>query len=112
MAAVRETEVTVAGVRSPVLEAGPPNAAEAVVYVHGNPGSRLDFRDLVARTGELARAIAPDMPGFGDADKPHPRDFQYTMENLGRHLVGTLERLGVERAAAWRASGRSEESLS
>jgi len=98
MAKVRETEVTVAGVRSPVLEAGPAGAKEAVVYVHGNPGSRLDFRDLVARTGELARAIAPDMPGFGDADKPHPRDFEYSAPALGSHLARMLEQLGVERA--------------
>jgi pimeloyl-ACP methyl ester carboxylesterase len=98
MAAVREIEVTVAGVRSLVLESGPPSAIEAVVYVHGNPGSRLDFRDLVARTGEFARAIAPDMPGFGDAGKPHPREFEYTVPNLGKHLAGILERLGIERA--------------
>jgi pimeloyl-ACP methyl ester carboxylesterase len=98
MAKVRETEVTVAGVRSPVLEAGPAGAKEAVVYVHGNPGSRLDFRDLVARTGELARALAPDMPGFGDAGKPHPRAFNYTAPGLGAHLAGMLEQLGVERA--------------
>jgi pimeloyl-ACP methyl ester carboxylesterase len=95
---IRETEVSVNGVRSPVLEAGPPGASEAVVYVHGNPGSRLDFRDLVARTGELARAIAPDMPGFGDADKPHPRDYKYRVRVLGAHLAALLERLGVRRA--------------
>jgi pimeloyl-ACP methyl ester carboxylesterase len=98
MAKVRETELTVAGVRSPVLEAGPAGAKEAVVYVHGNPGSRLDFRDLAARTGEFARAIAPDMPGFGDAGKPDPREFAYTAPALGAHLSRMLERLGVERA--------------
>lgn len=98
MAKVRETEVSVAGMRSPVLEAGPAGAREAVVYVHGNPGSRLDFRDLVARTGEFARALAPDMPGFGDAGKPHPRVFNYTALGLGVHLAGMLEQLGVERA--------------
>ncbi len=95
---IRETEVSVGGIRSPVLEAGPAGASEAVVYVHGNPGSRLDFRDLVARTGELARAIAPDMPGFGDADKPHPRDYKYRVRVLGAHLAAVLERLGVRRA--------------
>src|SRR5712671_2467909 len=98
MAKVRETEVSVNGIRSPVLEAGPAGATEAVVYVHGNPGSRLDFRDLVARTGEFARAIAPDMPGFGDADKPHPRDYKYRVRVLGAHLAAVLERLGVRRA--------------
>lgn len=98
MAAVRDSEVTVSGLRTPVLEAGPAGAAEAVVYVHGNPGSRLDFRDLVARTGDFARAIAPDMPGFGDADKPHPRDFKYRVRNMGAHLAAVVEQLGVRRA--------------
>jgi pimeloyl-ACP methyl ester carboxylesterase len=98
MAAVRESVVTVAGVRSPVIEAGPEGAAEAVVYVHGNPGSRLDFRDLVSRTGGLARAIAPDIPGFGDADKPHPRAFKYRVRAIGAHLAKMLEQLGVQRA--------------
>jgi pimeloyl-ACP methyl ester carboxylesterase len=88
----------VSGLRSPVLESGPPRAREAVVYVHGNPGSRLDFRDLVVRTGGFARAISPDMPGFGDSDKPHPRDFRYGVMSLGLHLARLLEQLGVERA--------------
>lgn len=98
MGALAETQVTVSGIRTPVLQAGPVEATEAVVYVHGNPGSRLDFRDLVARTGAFARAVAPDMPGFGDADKPHPRDFAYRARNMGRHLVDVLGQLGVRRA--------------
>jgi len=44
--------------------------AEAVVFVHGNPGPADDWRDLLARAGELGRAIAPDMPGYGRAGKP------------------------------------------
>lgn len=98
MAAVRESVVTVAGVRSPVIEAGPAGATEAVVYVHGNPGSRLDFRDLVSRTGDFARAIAPDIPGFGDADKPHPSEFKYRVRAIGAHLAKMLEQFGVTRA--------------
>lgn len=98
MAALRDGQVTVAGLRSPFIEAGPEGAAEAVVYVHGNPGSRLDWADLVARTGEFARAVAPDMPGFGAADKPHPRDFRYRARRLGAHLAAMLAQLGVRRA--------------
>jgi pimeloyl-ACP methyl ester carboxylesterase len=97
MGAVAERTVEVSGLRTPVLDAGPASD-EAVVYVHGNPGSRLDFRDLVERTGAFARAIAPDMPGFGDADKPHPRDFKYRVRTLGRHLAEVLGALGVRRA--------------
>ena len=69
-------EVLVRGVRSPVLTAGPPDGAEAVVFVHGNPGPADDWRDLLSRVGELGRAIAPDMPGYGHADKP--KDFSYS----------------------------------
>ncbi len=98
MGALAETAVTVSGIRTPVLQAGPAHAEEAVVYVHGNPGSRQDFRDLVARTGAFARAVAPDMPGFGDADKPHPRRFRYRVRTLGRHLAEVLGALGIRRA--------------
>lgn len=87
--------VTVSGITSPVLEAGP-HSKEAVVFVHGNPGSLEDFAPLVEKTGAFARAIALDMPGFGRADRP--RDFRYTVEGYGAHLGGALQALGVERA--------------
>ena len=34
-----ETSVIIDGIRSPLLEFGPANSDEAVVFVHGNPGS-------------------------------------------------------------------------
>jgi pimeloyl-ACP methyl ester carboxylesterase len=60
---IATVEASVRGVRSPVLTAGPPDGAEAVVFVHGNPGPADYWRDLLARAGELGRAIAPDMRG-------------------------------------------------
>ena len=67
---ISTVEVSVRGVRSLVLTAGPPDGAEAVVFVHGNPGPADDWRELLPRAGELGRAIAPDMPGYGRAGKP------------------------------------------
>ncbi|MGH7294227.1 MAG: alpha/beta fold hydrolase [Polyangiaceae bacterium] len=95
MAAIATTWETTAGVRSLVRQAGPRDASEAVVFVHGNPGSSEDWSDLLARTGEFARAIAPDMPGFGKADRP--RRFEYTVQGYARHLAGVIDGLGVER---------------
>lgn len=92
----RRGEVTVAGVRSPTLEAGPPDAPEAAVFVHGNPGSTHDWARLVEATGEHGRALALDFPGFGEADKPEA--FDYTIEGYAAHLNGALEQLGIERA--------------
>jgi pimeloyl-ACP methyl ester carboxylesterase len=96
LAPVTANTVTVAGVRSTCLTAGPADAEEAVVFVHGNPGPAEDWRRLVARTGAFARAVAPDMPGFGGADKP--ADFVYTVDGYARHLAGVLDGLGIQRA--------------
>ena len=93
---VRSFEAVVEGVRSPVIEAGPAGASEAVVFVHGNPGSRLDWHDLVSRTGAFARAVAFDAPGFGQADKP--RSFDATVSGYAAFIGGALDQLGIQRA--------------
>ena len=89
-------EVSVRGVRSPVLTAGPPDGAEAVVFVHGNPGPADDWRDLLTRAGELGRAIAPDMPGHGRAGKP--KHFSYSVDGYAGHLAALLDQLASPRA--------------
>jgi pimeloyl-ACP methyl ester carboxylesterase len=91
----RILEVSVNGVRSPVVEGGPADATEAVVFVHGNPGVAQDWLPLLSPTSEFARAIAITMPGYGDADKP--RDFPYTVQGYADHLAGALDQLGVTR---------------
>ncbi len=91
----RETSIDVAGVRSPVIEAGPQDAREAVVFIHGNPGSSRDWQALVERAGELGRAVAFDMPGFGQADKP--RDFKYEVPSYAAFIEGAREQLGIDR---------------
>ena len=95
LAPVTEGAVTVDGVRSPYLNAGPTDAPEAVVFVHGNPGPAEDWRRLVARTGAFTRAVAPDLPGYGGADKPDR--FDYTVDGYARHLGGILDELGLHR---------------
>ncbi len=91
----RARRIAVDGLSSPVIEAGPQDATEAVVFVHGNPGSSTDWTALVDATGELGRAVAVDMPGFGKADKP--RDFDYQVSGYADFLQGALTELGVER---------------
>jgi pimeloyl-ACP methyl ester carboxylesterase len=92
---LRHGEVTVNGVRSPVLEAGPVGAEEAIVFVHGNPGIAAHWTPLLEPAGAFARAIALDMPGYGGADKP--RDLPYTVDGYAAYLTGALNQLGVRR---------------
>jgi len=91
----RERRITVAGLSSPVIEAGPADAREAVVFVHGNPGSCTDWTGLVGAVGEHGRAVAFDMPGFGRAQKP--RDFDYQVGAYADFIQGALAELGIER---------------
>jgi pimeloyl-ACP methyl ester carboxylesterase len=93
---VETGEVVVDGVRSPLIQAGPADDSEAIVFLHGNPGSRLDWEALVSEVGEFGHAVAFDMPGFGQSDKP--RDFGYRIEDFAAYIEGALDELGVRRA--------------
>jgi pimeloyl-ACP methyl ester carboxylesterase len=87
--------VTCNGISSPLIQAGPADAETAVVFLHGNPGSSGDFRQLVAACGNQGRALAFDMPGFGQAGKP--ADFPYNVSGYAAHLDKLLVQLGVQR---------------
>ena len=91
---MEQATTTIAGLRAPILRAGAPST-EAIVFLHGNPGSGRDWQQLVEQTGAFARALAPDMPGFGQADKPG--DFDYTVEGYARYLEALLQAEGVQR---------------
>lgn len=86
--------VMINGVRTPVIDLGP-RGDEAVVFLHGNPGSGADWRDLAQAIAPFSRVVAPDMPGFGKADKPD--DFDYTVAGYAGHLEALLAALGIAR---------------
>jgi len=93
---VRRFRLDVEGVGTQVLEAGPESDSEAALFVHGNPGSRLDWEDLVTRTGaEGIRAIAFDLPGFGESDKP--ADFPATVPDYAAYIERARPLLGLDR---------------
>ncbi len=81
--------MAVDGIRSPVrvggLDSGPP-----VVFVHGN-NAGADWGPLMTPVAEYARVLAPELPGFGDADKP--ADWGYTVDHYAAHLDGLLQQI-------------------
>jgi pimeloyl-ACP methyl ester carboxylesterase len=96
-ASLRTTALTAAGIRTRVLQGGDNDkATEAVVFVHGNPGSCEDWRDLMGRLAPHMRVVAVDMPGFGRADKP--RDYPYSVMSGATFLGEALRELGVVNA--------------
>lgn len=92
---VGERRLRVGGVATRVLEAGPRAADEAIVFVHGNPGSARDWDALLARAGQLTRAVAFDVPGFGQADDGPSIDA--TIAGVARYVDGLLDELEIRR---------------
>jgi len=77
-------------------QAGPHQASEAVVFIHGNPGSAADFTALVDEAGSLRRAVAFDLPDFGESIAAP--GFAHTLAEYGTFVGDALEALGVRRA--------------
>lgn len=94
--AVQRSRIAVAGANPRLVGAGPSAASEAVVFVHGNPGSADDWERLVGAVGGSGRrALALDLPDFGETAAPP--GFEHTVPGYAAFLVAALEALGVER---------------
>jgi pimeloyl-ACP methyl ester carboxylesterase len=95
MPGVRSHELRAHGLRTRVLETGV-GEAEAVVFLHGSPGSANHWDDLLPRVGAFSRAVAFDLPGFGSADRP--ADWEYSPNSYATFIAGLLSELGIGRA--------------
>jgi pimeloyl-ACP methyl ester carboxylesterase len=71
---------------------GPP-----VVALHGWPGSRRDYRDVVARLAGAADVVAPDLRGFGDSDRHAADSEAYSAGGQAASVLGLVEELGLDR---------------
>jgi pimeloyl-ACP methyl ester carboxylesterase len=114
--------VEVGGTRTRLRTAGPQEARDAVVFVHGNPGSADDWDALVDAAGAAGvRAVAFDLPDFGST--PAPPGFVHDVAGYAAFVDAVLAALGVERVhlvahdfggpigLAW-AAGRPDRLLS
>ncbi len=71
-----------------------------ILFLHGNPTSSYLWRNIIPfvldniPTGTTDyRAIAPDLIGMGDSDKP---DIDYTFSDHAAYLDGFIEALGLK----------------
>jgi pimeloyl-ACP methyl ester carboxylesterase len=87
--------VEVGGTRTRLRTAGPADATEAVVFVHGNPGSADDWDALVDAAGEHLRAVAFDLPDYGETIAP--AGFEHTVGGYAAFVDQAIATLGIER---------------
>lgn len=95
MTQIQRARVQVGPTQVRTLSAGPGDAREAVVFVHGNPGSADDWERLAGAAGQLKRAVAFDLPDFGDTIAPP--GFRPSVAAYAAFLGALLEALGIER---------------
>lgn len=74
------------------LAAGPENAPETLLYLHGWSGSKELWWSTLARLADSFQGIALDMPGTGAT--PLPPSLR-TMPDMARWVAETCDRLGL-----------------
>ncbi len=70
--------------------------AGTVVLLHGWPGDRHDFREVVALLAGRCRVVVPDLRGFGDTTSDGGADLSaHTADGQARSVLGLVEALGA-----------------
>lgn len=70
---------------------------EPIIFVHGLAGCWRNWLETMPHFAERYRAIAIDLPGFGDSPMP---SWEISMPAYGRLLNDFCQQLGLERVAA------------
>lgn len=89
-------DVTVSGARLRVADAGegPP-----VVLLHGLFMDHHTWSHVTPELTDAFRVIAPDLPGFGESEKPPSNKFSYGFSAFADCIAGLYSGLGLGRAA-------------
>ncbi|GFZ19391.1 alpha/beta-Hydrolases superfamily protein [Actinidia rufa] len=85
--------ITVNGINMHVAEVG---EGPAVLFLHGFPELWYSWRhQMLSLSSAGYHAIAPDLRGYGDTDRP-PSAASYTVFHIVGDLVGLLNALGLD----------------
>jgi pimeloyl-ACP methyl ester carboxylesterase len=70
----------------------------SVVLLHGWPGARHDYFDVLPRLADHADVVLPDLRGFGDSDRHErpPRE-AYSVESQAASVLGLIDELELDR---------------
>lgn len=91
-------DVNARGVRTRAVTAGNPKKP-ALLLVHDFLVSHLSWEEVIGPLAEHFFVVAPDLPGFGESEKPNPARYAYTIEALSEAVVDVIAALGVGRAS-------------
>jgi pimeloyl-ACP methyl ester carboxylesterase len=104
MQGIRAEMITTPRISTRVLFSGD-EAGEPVIFVHGNVSSATFWEETMLALPAGYRGIAPDLRGYGDADKSKKIDATRGVGDLSDDLAALMQQLGYEKAhlAGWSA---------
>ncbi|WP_372634908.1 alpha/beta fold hydrolase [Alcanivorax jadensis] len=91
----QEQPITIKGVETIARLAGNQDSGEAVLLIHGNPGPSDDWTSVLSSIGTFARAVAPDMPFYGRANRCC--DFDCTIDNYASFIEELVNQLDIQK---------------
>ena len=88
---------------------GSASAADALVLIHGIPGSSLSWVRVAPQLAARSRVIAVDLKGHGDSDRPATG---YRIADQTDEVAGLCEALGLQKVSVIGHSWGSSVALS
>src|SRR5580693_366476 len=89
-------DVAVRGARIRFVEAG---TGAPLILLHDYLASRVVWDDVLPGLASRFRVIAPDLPGFGESEKPPPGRYRYDFEAFSESLVDLIAAVGLGRVS-------------
>jgi pimeloyl-ACP methyl ester carboxylesterase len=89
-------DVAARGARIRFAEAG---SGQPLVLLHDYLASRVAWDDVLPRLAAHFHVIVPDLPGFGESEKPPPSRYQYGFHGFSESIVDLLAALGLGRVS-------------
>lgn len=86
------------GTRVYALVAGPTDANETIVFLHGLGGSQSTWASVLGEFARSFRIAAVDLPGHGASDKPSPDAADYSLSALASAVGEVIEKLELSPA--------------
>ncbi len=86
-------QVTVHGLKMAYIDEG---VGDPIIFLHGNPSSSYEWRNVIPHLVNMGRCIAPDLIGMGDSDKlPNSGPSSYRFIEHRKYLDAFLETLDL-----------------
>jgi pimeloyl-ACP methyl ester carboxylesterase len=89
-------DVAARGARIRFVEAG---SGPPLILVHDYLSSHVAWEDVLPQLAQNFHVIAPDLPGFGESEKPSPNRYRYDFDGFSESIIDLAAALRLTRVS-------------